>query len=166
MQKNGFSLLCNVIPGSHSHPKNAETERESFAFLCFFFFVCLFFFFTECLIRVLFLDVTRRLTNGRALHRILCKAWHAVDLLYHNVPSMSPLSTLQVPFSFFFPGVYREMDQQPVHEKVATLSAPSCSTKQEEHFHELLVVDLKAHLHPRLIAVVCFCFESLYCPNA
>ena len=25
---------------------------------------------------------------------------------------------------------------------------------------------LKAHLHPRLIAVVCFCFESLYCPNA
>ena len=38
MQKNGFSLLCNVISGSHSHPKNAETERESFAFLCFFFF--------------------------------------------------------------------------------------------------------------------------------
>ena len=27
-------------------------------------------------------------------------------------------------------------------------------------------VNLKAHLHPRLIAVVCFCFESLYCPNA
>ena len=25
---------------------------------------------------------------------------------------------------------------------------------------------LKAHLHPRLIAIVCFCFESLYCPNA
>ena len=25
---------------------------------------------------------------------------------------------------------------------------------------------LKAHPHPRLIAVVCFCFESLYCPNA
>ena len=25
---------------------------------------------------------------------------------------------------------------------------------------------LKAHLHPRLIAVVCLCFESLYCPNA
>ena len=25
---------------------------------------------------------------------------------------------------------------------------------------------LKAHLHPRLIVVICFCFESLYCPNA
>ena len=25
---------------------------------------------------------------------------------------------------------------------------------------------LKAHLHPRLIAVACFCFEYLYCPNA
>ena len=25
---------------------------------------------------------------------------------------------------------------------------------------------LKTHLHPRLIAVVCFCFESLYCSNA
>ena len=30
-------------------------------------------------------------------------------------------------------------------------------------WHSLL---LKAHLHPRLIAVICFCFESLYCPNA
>ena len=29
-----------------------------------------------------------------------------------------------------------------------------------------LGLSLKAHLHPRLIAVVCFCFESLYCPNA
>ena len=25
---------------------------------------------------------------------------------------------------------------------------------------------LKAHLHPRVIAVDCFCFEMLYCPNA
>ena len=25
---------------------------------------------------------------------------------------------------------------------------------------------LKAHLHPRLIAVACFCFESLYFPKA
>ena len=25
---------------------------------------------------------------------------------------------------------------------------------------------LKAHLHPRVVAVVCFCFEMLYCPNA
>ena len=31
-----------------------------------------------------------------------------------------------------------------------------------EHYRPLL----KAHLHPRLIAVVCFCFESLYSPNA
>ena len=109
--------------------------------LVLFCFVC---FLTECLIHVLFLDVTTRLTHGRALHRILCKAWHPVDLLYHNVPSMSSLSTLQVPFSFFSPGVYREMDQHSVHEKLAILSAPSCSTKQDEHFHELLVVYLKA----------------------
>ncbi|XP_074607314.1 uncharacterized protein LOC141860179 [Acropora palmata] len=98
----------------------------------------------ECLIPVLLLDVTTRLTHGRTLHRILCKPWHPVDLLYHNVPSMSSLSTLQVPFSFFSPGVYREMDQHPVHEKLAILSAPSCSTKQDEHFHELLVLYLKA----------------------
>ena len=31
---------------------------------------------------------------------------------------------------------------------------------------QVLCFPLKAHLHPRLIAVVCFCFESPYCPNA
>ena len=28
------------------------------------------------------------------------------------------------------------------------------------------VAYLKAHLNPRVVAVVCFCFEMLYCPNA
>ena len=34
------------------------------------------------------------------------------------------------------------------------------------HLKSGTITLLKAHLHPRLIAVVCFCFESLYCPNA
>ena len=35
------------------------------------------------------------------------------------------------------------------------------------NFYNSCKVNLtKAHLHPRLIAVVCLCFESLYCPNA
>lgn len=40
-------------------PKQAQRERESFPF-----------FFTQCLIRELLLDVTTRLTHGRALHKI------------------------------------------------------------------------------------------------
>ena len=75
--------------------KQREKALLFFAFLCFFF---PFFFFTECLIRELFLDVTTRLTYSRALHRILCENWHPVDLLFHNVPSMSSLTTIHVPF--------------------------------------------------------------------
>ena len=50
MQKNGFSLRCNVIPGSTSHPKKAETERESFTFFVAFLFcfVLFFYFFIFC----------------------------------------------------------------------------------------------------------------------
>ena len=44
IQENGSSTLCDVISVFHSRAKQAQTERELS-------------FFTECLIRVLFLDV-------------------------------------------------------------------------------------------------------------
>ena len=44
IQETGSSTLCDVISVFHLHAKQAQTERELS-------------FFTECLIRVLFLDV-------------------------------------------------------------------------------------------------------------
>ena len=58
---------------------------------------------------------------------------------------------------FLFPGIYGEMDQDPVHEEVAILSAPSCSTNQDEHFHELLVIDFKAYRYMLMLSDMASC---------
>ena len=50
----GSSLLCDIISGFHSNTKQAQTERE------------IAFFLTECLIRVLFLDITPKVTQEMA----------------------------------------------------------------------------------------------------
>ena len=49
--ENGSSLLCDVILGFQSRTKQAQTERS------------VAFFFTRCLIRVLLLDVTTKMTQ-------------------------------------------------------------------------------------------------------
>ena len=54
IQENGPSSLCDIIAGFHSRTKQAQTERDSFFFL------------TECLIHVLFLDITSKVTQEMA----------------------------------------------------------------------------------------------------
>ena len=54
IQENGPSSLCDIITGFHSCTKQAQTERDNFLFL------------TECLIHVLFLDITSKVTQEMA----------------------------------------------------------------------------------------------------
>ena len=52
------------------------------------------------------------------------------------------------------------------------LASKPCQVMQDDwikchmNLYQVMKVCLKAHLHPRVIAIVCFYFESLYCLNA
>ena len=65
IQENGSSTLCDVISVFHSRAEQAQTERE-LSFL------------TECLIRVLFLDV---MTTGMQKMAELCTEYTLISTI-------------------------------------------------------------------------------------
>ena len=73
------------------------------------------------------------------------------------------LASLEYKFGYMLHQIGRCKTRVTGHDVLPMLKQPKLFTNADLKEPKIF---LKAYLHPRLIAVVCFCFESLYCPKA